>query len=527
MADIRTAAQDFRRGLGQGRPISPEQAGRLSMSKVAFPSFERGIDLRDVEQDQEGTSTQQGLNFELASDGSLIRTAGHNVIETLGGGRVARDMLLHTSLDYSTNLLLFDPPHLGIKTAATTSWYNVGLPTGNDWVGVCNLEKILLTNGVTGIYRRDFGATSVSLVSNSPAAKYLANYAGRVWAIGPTYPGGGTYQALGVGWSADAEGLNWNGLGSGVQLLIADTSTDDRGVALRPMSFDLLCVLCQRSIWIARPTGDLFEPAIFEPRVQGIGCASEATACLSPFGVIFLSESGVYLFDGNGIKLLSAAINGELLPVLTTAASAYAATYDSVEARYLLFTPTCTWVYETKDDRWLKWSYTATAAVAFAEQFSGVTWENVLATWDTLDGTWASIGANQGEQRLVIAKGTKLAIPSRSASSFVDGSSAAAYYGFLRRDSLEVNSFFETQRVKLRYSGGPASVDIWLPDANGVMRSVVSKSLPAAVEQDGIELGVRYTGRGIGAQLRWSDTSLHVSRAELMGLARSARRGVL
>jgi len=526
MADIRTMAMDLRRSIGQGRPISQERAGRLLPVPVAFPSFERGIDLRDVEQDQDGTSTQEGLNFEVQADGDLMRTAGHLMSETMTGGRVIRDMLLQTSLDFTTELLMFDSPYMGVKSTGSTTWFNASLPAGNQWAGVSNLEKVLLTNGANGIYTRDFGVNTVSLVTDSPSGLDLANFAGRVWVLGPTYPAG-TYQALGIGWSADAEGLDWTGIGNGAQLLIADTTTDDRGVALRPISFDLLAVLCQRSIWTGRPTGDLYEPAIFEPRVQGVGCMSRATACLAPMGVIFLSESGVYLFDGNGVKLLSAAINPALLPVLTNTPESYTAVYDNNEARYILFTPTCTWVYEVKYDRWLKWGFRATKAVAFSEQFSGVTWDNILATWDTYGETWSSIGPALGQQRVVYAYDTDLAVPSRSSSTFVDGSSAAAYYGFLRRDTGDVNSLYETQRVRLRYLGAEPSLGVYLPDNSGAMTLVSTKTLGTLSRQDGVELGVRSTGRGVGAQLHWSDESLRISKAEIVGMARGHKQGVL
>lgn len=526
MADIRTIAKDIRRTLGVGRPISQEKAGRLSPVVIDFPSFERGIDLRDVEQDQDGISTQEALNFEVESDGSLKRTAGHSVAETMSDGRMVKAMLLHTSLDFTSELLLFDSPYMGIKSSGATTWYDMSLPDGDEWAGISNLDKVLLVNGSTGIYRRDFAATTASLITNSPSAYDIANFAGRVFVLGVAYPAG-TYQALGIGWSGDAEGLSWTGLGSGAQLLIADTSTDDRGIALRAMNFDLLAVLCQRSIWIGRPTGDLYEPAIFEPRVQGIGCISRRTACLTPAGVMFLSESGVYLFDGNSAQLLSRQINGELLPILTNVANTYSAVYDQVESRYLLFTPTCTWVYDVKYDRWLKWGYVVNGAVAFSEQFSGVTWENVLATWASVSDAWVDFGSSQGVQRLVYAKDDKLGVDSVDSMEFLDSSDATAQYGFLRRDTTEVNSMFETQRLRLRYAGDEAELELWLPNQYGELMLAATKTLPARSVQDGAELGVRYTGRGAGAQIRWSEPSLRVSRAQLQGLPRGHRQGVL
>jgi hypothetical protein len=511
--------------VGIGRPLGQDQAGRLSAVTVDFPGFARGIDLRDAEQDQEAELTQQSADFVITERNRIKRAPGHLVIETMSGRNI-RAMHVHTSLDFEVELLMFDGAWLGVKGTGPTTWYNASLPAGDGWVGIPNVDNFLFTNGSTGIYRRAFGgAGTVNLISSSPPAKTLANFAARVYAGGPTL--GSTYQALAVAHSADAEGLQWTGLGSGVTFLIDNRVTDDRLIALRPMGFDLLAALCQKSIWIGRRTGDPFEPTQFEPRVLGQGCIAEPTVQVTPAGVVYLSESGVYVFDGNQATLLSAPINEELLPVLTNVLSTYGSSYEQTTARYKLYTPQGTWVYDLRYNRWLKHRYVAQRGVAFSEQFSGITWSSVLATWSTLSGTWASLQPPLGQERAVISRNNLLAVEANTAPTYIDGTTVEAMYGFLRRDTPDVNSLFETQRVRMRRVGGDPSLEIYLPNSQGEFAPVSTKAIPSTATDAGVELGLTHTGLGAGAQFRWTDPSLEISKVQLRGLVRSHAQGVL
>lgn len=511
--------------LGIGRPISQEQAGRLSSVMVEFPDFSTGVDLRDAEQDQETGVTQESADFVVTNRNRLRRAPGHSIVEMMSG-RTVKAMHVHTSLDFDVELLMFDGAFLGVKSTGATTWYNASLPNGDNWVGTPNLDKFLFSNGANGIYQRNFGgAGTVALISNSPPCKTLANFAGRVFAGGVTL--GATYQALGVSWSADAEGLVWTGLGSGATLLIPNANTDDRLIALRPVGFDLLVALCQKSIWVGRQTGDRYEPATFEPRVQGLGCIAEPTVQQTPIGTIFLSESGVNVFDGNQAQMISGPINSELLPLLTNVLSSYSSSYEQVSARYKLYTPTCTWVYELRNNRWLKFRYVAHRAVAFSEQFSGVTWNNVLSIWSASTDTWSGLTAPLGQERVVLTDKAKLATESQSSNTYIDGTTVKAQYGFLRRDTSAVNSLFETQRLMLRKLGGESALEIWLPDHAGDFVLRATKNVSNTATERGIEMGLRATGRGTGAQIRWTSSDFELSKAQIVGLLRSRALGVL
>ncbi len=522
----REYAPNPRSNLGFGRSLSQEQGAKLADVSVDFPAFDKGVDLRDAEQDQDASVTHETYDVEITDKNRLRRGPGHLLVETLTT-HFPKSMFVHTSLDFTAELVFIDGVNIGIKGGGATVWTGASLPVGDEWVGISNLDNFLFTNGTTGIYKRAFGGGgTVTLITDSLPAATLANFAARVFAGAVTFDPGG-YQALSVAWSADAEGDDWVGAGSGATLLISNNTTDDRVVAMRPMGFDILAVFCQKSIWIGRQTGDVDEPAIFEPRVTGVGCIAEPTCKNTPAGVMFLGESGVYVFDGNQETLLSAQINDELLPVLINVNDAYSAVYEQVSSRYWLFTPTTTWVYELKYNRWLRFNTMITRAVAYSEQFSGVSWDTVLASWNAISDAWEDLAPAAGQERLVLLFEDKLGIPVRSEHYYLNGTPVEARYGFVRRDTPYVNSLFTTKRVKMRHIGEEAILGIWFPDNAGAFVQHVVKMIPELTTESGVEIGVMHTGQGTGAQLRWVDPGFEISKVELVGLMRSAKRGVL
>src|SRR5690606_18505289 len=119
------------------------------------------------------------------------------------------------------------------------------------------------------------------------------------------------------------------------------------------------------------------------------GTVNEETCAVTRFGVIFLSDSGVYLFDGNNAILISKQINQELLPLNLDEVDSYTAFYDPFSKRYFLFTPTGTWIYDLDYTRWYRRSMIAKAAGVLAEQFDKITWGELTGTWADQDNVWA------------------------------------------------------------------------------------------------------------------------------------------
>lgn len=525
-SDVVQAVWSLRGQSLSGVSLTREQGAEMAPVLIPFPSFNGGLNYTDAKQDTDPQFTQDAVNVEISDIGGLKRSAGHFLLETFTGGRSGKAMLVHPSLDFTAELILIDGAFMGVKGTGATTWTNQSLPVAPSWVGIANGEDLLITNGVNGIYKKAYGVASTSLIVDSPAGVTLANFAGRVWVGGPTT--GAVYQAMGVYWSG-ASGLStdWLGLGSGAELLISNNVVDDRVVAMRPISFDLMVILCQRTVWVATRTGDPYRPAEFQMRAQGVGCVTESTAQVTPAGVIFLSSDGVKVFDGNQVSPVSLQIDEVLLPLMSESIAAYSSAYQASRGRYWLFTPTETFSFDVQTARWLRYSFVANKAVTFSEQFSGLSWDEASDTWIAILGTWDDIAPGAGSESLILLDATKLHSQSETSNQYMNGITIVAEYELLQKDSGPVSSLFTTDRLFLRKIGSDPSFEIHLPDNQGVFALHTTKVLPHSSGQDALELGMYYTGKGAGALLKWTEPGLEVSHFALRGVVRSKRIGVL
>jgi len=339
--------RDFVSSIGIGRAIGPLKPE----FKRKFLDFSKGYDVSVSAQliDKAASPFMQDLDIDHKN--RLKRMSGIESIENLSP-KTPEAIFTHAGLDLETEFVMFDAPYMGIKTTGVTAWYNVGLPTGPAWVACNHGGTLVFTNGFTSIYVRDSLAIIITDATFGPA-RTLASFAGRVFAGFVTL--GGIAEPLAMAWTgADGLPTNWTGLGSGAEFLLHDVAEGDWIVALRPIGFDFLAILLRKSIWIGRRTGDSFRPVDFAPRIPGLGCVSERTAKAVRGGVTFLSDDGVVFFDGSGAASLSRQIDGDLLPIDFTKLAQYSATYSPITDSYILFTPTCTWIYEFKFNRWTR-----------------------------------------------------------------------------------------------------------------------------------------------------------------------------
>jgi hypothetical protein len=357
------------------------------------------------------------IDVEMSPDNSLMRAPGVVLVE---------DSVVHsfkyafTQTDPSGAVELFvvDPPWIGVRTV-NTIWTNVGLAaTGTyGWVAANHGGVELFSNGVGNLHYRLYGVAGIGTLGIVPACRSVASIFGRVFIAAPVIAG--NFENLQIQWS-DSSGAydGWDPtLGAGAEDLITDLAWADRIVALRPLGRDLLCIFMRNSIWIGVRTGEFDRPADFRPIKGGIGCVWEATARTTKDGVMFLSDDGVHLFDGNEEILVSDEINEELIPLNFDNLKGYHAAYDPYRKRYILTTPAATWVYEfaqpriQRAARWYKRSFVADSVFSYSDQAADPTWDDANDTWDsTGEGTWdADIALSfDAPSRLFFAADTRL-----------------------------------------------------------------------------------------------------------------------
>jgi hypothetical protein len=384
-------------------------------------------------------------------DMRLQRTPGTSLIEVFTGTLPGEDeydeyppenspslLALHPTLNELVELVLVNEPYIGFRDTNEVYWYDLGLVKRNEFASTTFGGSFIFSDGLKVWARDGVGKTPKPVPEASPAVAYVS-FAGRVFAFGTLIDG--RWEPLGVKWTgASSNYTDWEGLGAGFELLINDVSSGDKIVSALPMGLDTVAIMLRQSIWIGRFTGQFDRPADFSVRVPGIGAVNSRVSALSRFGVIFLADNGVYMFDGNTASLISEQINSELLPIDYDRLDEYHATYDPSQKRYFLFTPSVTWVLDVESQRWHKRTFTCRSAVMWPSQIDGTRWFEILGNWNNQDSfIWRDFaGKNIGDLGLYML-GDRMINDTQSVRALEKENPASGHY-FGRR----FNGYWET-----------------------------------------------------------------------------------
>ena len=432
-------------------------------------------------------------------------------------------MMLHPALDATSELVMIDPPFMGIKITddTSTNWIDQGLESGA-YVSALYLDLLLFASDQSSVirYRKPGNSNIYVLDKNVRPPRTMAVFAGRIFLGNLVIDG--EREPLGIRWNGPDEFLTFRSDGSGQQLLLGNQELGDEIVAMRVMNVDLMAVLNKNSIWIGRRTGDLFQPAEFTPRVMGRGCISEPTARSTPLGVIYLSSNGVEVFDGNQSKHISTAIDAEILPIDEQYPEDYSAVFNPSNQRYYLLTPKATYIYEIDKDRWFKRSKTFGRAVIFPYQYSKAKWSTATGTWNEQTGKWGDID-REAENRVIFLKGNAIGYEEPGISSVFDEAVEATWSTNVK-DYLD--QVLSTKEVQLTY-WGDGTLGIWLPDSKGRFKFNRTVTLDDVREPTVVRVGTKHTGRGLGVQIRYLNGCPTLSRIAVRALPRSTIKGVI
>lgn len=522
---------DFKRQLGSG-PFREYGDGSYiqeypQMHWIPLPDFGGGYDSRDAREDLPRNASPNCLDVEIDRKNRIVRVPGTSALETFAG-RSIRQAALHASLDFSSELVFFDPPFIGVRSTGATEWQNVGLPKGKRPFTYTNFGSTLIfSNGNQGVYARQARSNAIETLEEAPPATSYASFAGRVFAGGAILDG--NLEPLGIAWSAaNSDYTDWQGYGAGFELLINDLASGDKVIALRTMGLDFMAVCLRKSIWIARRTGLRDRPADFQPRETGLGFVNSESVRTTRFGVMGLSDSGVYLFDGNTAKHVSAQIDADLLPLDVDQLEKYVAWYNPVMAHYTLMTPTGTWVYDMSYDRWYRRSLTADYGVVFPIQLGGVKWGELTGQWAAQDNSWLDYRPYESSDFQVLllrpdGLGNTLLHMEDIASGSNFGTAMLPYWETPMAPGQYSYQLMTVQRTAVVYEGGGA-INLHLPNNTGQMEAVrTAYALPAQAYPDARMLPSNHTGRGAGCRIEIASGSPKIGRIELGVLLRGPR----
>lgn len=497
---------------------------------IRYSDFSGGYVNSDSPEDAPANTNVGGADVETDRKDRIIRAPGTAAFETLTGHSPTQ-LAIHASLDFRSELVVFDAPDIGFKKEGATTWVANALASDinkGNWFYATYGEDFFFSCGTERTFKHRFGSNTVQ-PSTVPAGKDFAVWAGRFWVGGALIEGG--LEPLGVDWSGvnSAEDRDPDN-GQGAELLIQDAGIGDEIVALRPMGFDLMAILMRRSIWVARRTGDAVRPADFFPRVTGEGCVAKRTARTVNGGVIYLADSGVKLFDGNQTVEISSAINAEILPLDAAKLARYGGGYNPHTQRYYLLVPDVgTYVYDLQKKSWSKRTLLAEDVVPFAEQFHATTWAEAVGTWAANAGTpWAGMAPTESSPPDMVFLGQ-----SASLVWYLEKESYAATLNFgkvlaplwitpvLQQDA-ELG-LFTTREVRITYFGGGSVIGIWQKNIEGQLVKTHDVTLPSSVDTITRKSNLIWTGKGAGLGISFISGLTTLSRLELEVRVRGRR----
>jgi hypothetical protein len=522
---------DRRRSFGRARATYGSKVPMLepvASVPVDYANFSAGLDLRDAGDKLDPAATQDALDTEVDERNRLVRVPGTVAVETFSG-RAPVQMVTQTTLDRSAELVIFDPPWIGVKGSGDTVWHYASIPSGYPVYATTNYGGTLLfSNGKQGLYKREPRSATVALVPGAPAAKALAITAARVFAANCVIDQ--ELEPLGVRWTAANSNYDdWHGLGSGMELLIDDSSGGDQIVAVVPMSLDFTAFVMQRNLWVGTRTNLTNRPVDFKPRVAGIGFLSAQACTITPLGLIGIGEAGIYLFNGNAIENIGEQIESAVLPVQKDNIGKYSVKYDWDSKRVFVLTPTDTWIFDLYRRRWSRRSLLAASMELFAPQMLPTTWENVAAlTWSGLgDAAWQDYNPTQGipatRHYLVrVGSNTALATESYEVDTNV-GVPLQPHYQLSSQLGAGARTLVTIQEVLIRYFGS-GTVDLECMDQRGVFRLVGRATITEYSEYgDVFPVARLFTGRNAVVRLRILSSTLRIVSVHLRVLPRSQR----
>lgn len=494
------------RRIGVGVSLAPSDIP--APIDVVHNDWRFGLMAQDAREDLPEGAAAQLQDVESNYADALMRAPGIVEVEDVSP-RVLDWIFEHASIDFATALVAIDPPYLGVKGSGDFVFTDESIAaTGIVGWNVVNIAGTLLfSNGASATYLRDFDGT-ITDISSEVIAQTFANQFGRTFAGAFTDPIDGLF-SLGIRWNAaSAEPNDWSGLGSGAQLLINNQPEADALIALRPIGFDALGILCRKSLWLGYPTGNALEPAEFRVRFPGVGCVAERTACVCPDGVVFLSDDGVRIFGINETRVISTQISNLLLPIDYVNLDQYYAVYDPRQAKYQLYTPFGVWIYQFPNadhqGRWYFRNYLGDSVVLFTAQNANLFWNTVQGTWEEQTLTWAQMAVGEANAPPLIynAQGSKLGVENYGTEAYFDDDQDC--YWISRQESAHASDNITTQAIEIEYlSIADSTIELAMIDADGTVVGATIKTLPSSSNKR-INRMIWFIITGIGTTLKLS-----------------------
>lgn len=522
---------------GQGTQVTqiPEKI------PITFSDFKGGYNSAPGIEDGPPDSSPNCQDVLVSHSNRLIRMAGGTKVLSLTDIISTTEMVVHESLQNVGELVLFAPPRLGILDADGLGTFDAGLVISPElfrWA--LYGETLIFTNGRGGVFKRNPGDTSVTPAPGIPLGRTYGVLSSRLFVGGAVIEG--EYQPMGIAWNAsDVDEDDFDGEGSGYEILLSDAAHGDAIVAVRMMNLDLMAILCKQSIWIGRRTQDPFRPAAFEPRIMGVGGLHDRACLVTPIGMTYLAETGLRTFDGNSSILISNQINNELLPLDFSKINSYRVNYDFKRNWIYLHTPACTWIYDIEYQRWYKIGIANIVDMAiWKNQVDGTTWDDLQSqglTWiDLSNVAWSDLArreSGEGAPMFLQQDGawsflwsedsTKQTWPLNNPLAGQDTTPQLPRWEFRHKEGKFDNTLVTIDAVIIKYAGG-GDIRCYLPDNDGNPRLIFRQTLPASTSGTlrTVQINMVWSGKGASAMIELVSGDLEIAKFQMVADVRSS-----
>lgn len=262
-------------------------------------------------------------------------------------------------------------------------------------------EKLMFTDGETGIYEINFGTLSYSLLTSAYIPRQIATFAGRV-ILSYTYETPGGLFATRIRWSVKNDNTDYTGVGSGFDdLLSGPGAVADSQLGVYPISDTDALIVRSGSIWLMTQTGYVDAPFEFRMIYPTIRCDSPWAVTPIPNGLVILGRDDVYLITlGSTEPVPIGAPVRPLVFVNTNAFRRASMAWDSQQQEVVLFVPKLTpngksnvWRYSVPDKRWTQDEYQfnlkSLSAISYRE---GTAINSLTGSIDSLTGPIDELG---------------------------------------------------------------------------------------------------------------------------------------
>lgn len=323
-----------------------------------------------------------------------------------------------------------------LETWNGSAWIIVGFIffTGNltdrfTWTGWGN--ELLISNGADRILSFNVLTGFVQLLQESPPARHLTSFNGRVIASAVTE---GSFFGYRIRWSVKNDNTDWtaetttDAIGAGYEdLLTAPGGFVDEVMGVYPLTDDTALVIRENTLWLMLTTGDVDKPFRFGLLTSEIGSRARHANVKTPFGIVVVTHEDVVIVDQSGPKSIGAQIRRTLFSEISDFAALTGA-YDPRRQEYRLCNGPKVWRYSFRDQGWTTDLYGFSVRhMSFVDYKSlGITFDqDTPGTMDEPTDTFDSTGFSAAEGMHLVSVGAGEVLrenPNLSTDNAVPGS---------------------------------------------------------------------------------------------------------